>query len=82
MGTRQNCLGEVVIACTNNQSFEQKYKKYQNFFLMKFSFFTACSENQCLKKKIKIFLIKFLFFTDEKRITVYCIGQVFTMKST
>ena len=44
MGTRKNCLIEVVLTSTHNLCFEQKYGKYQifsseniHFLLVKFS---------------------------------------------
>ena len=38
MGTRSNRLGEAVRTSTHNLCFEQKYEKYQNFYLKTFSF--------------------------------------------
>ena len=39
VGTRKNRLGEAVLTSTHNLCFEQKYEKYQNFYLKTFSFF-------------------------------------------
>ena len=33
------CLGKAVLTSTHNLCFEQKYKKYQNFYLKTFRFF-------------------------------------------
>ena len=38
MGTHWNCLTEAVPTSTHNLCFEQKYEKYQNFYLKIFSF--------------------------------------------
>ena len=38
MGTHQNCLSEAVLMSTHNLCFEQKYEKYQNFYLKIFLF--------------------------------------------
>ena len=38
MGTRKNRLGEAVLTSTHNLCFEQKYEKYQNFYLKIFLF--------------------------------------------
>ena len=38
MGTRYNRLGEGVLTNLHNLCFEQKYKKYQNFYLKIFLF--------------------------------------------
>ena len=38
MGTRQNRLVEAVLTSTHNLCFEQKYEKYQNFYLKIFLF--------------------------------------------
>ena len=41
MGTRQNRLAEAVLTSTHNLCFEQKYEKYQNFYVLvvKFSIY-------------------------------------------
>ena len=39
MGTRQNRRVAVVLTSTNSLCFEQKYEKYQFFYLKIFSFF-------------------------------------------
>ena len=36
--TRKNRLAEAVLTSTHNLCFEQKYEKYQNFYLKIFSF--------------------------------------------
>ena len=33
MGTRKNCLGKAFLTSTHNLCFDQKYEKYQNFYL-------------------------------------------------
>ena len=38
MGTRENRLGEAVLTSTHNLCFEQKYEKYQNFYVNIFSY--------------------------------------------
>ena len=38
MGTRWNRLCEAVLTNTHNLCFEQKYEKYQNFYLKTFSY--------------------------------------------
>ena len=38
MGTRYNRLAEAVLTSTHNLCFEQKYEKYQNFYLKMFMF--------------------------------------------
>ena len=38
MGTRKNRLTEAVLTSTHNLCFEQKYEKYQNFYLKIFIF--------------------------------------------
>ena len=38
MGTRLNRLNEAVQTSTHNLCFEQKYEKYQNFYLKNFHF--------------------------------------------
>ena len=38
MGTRSNRPGEAFLTSTHNLCFEQKYEKYQNFYLKTFSF--------------------------------------------
>ena len=38
MGTRLNRLNEAVQTSTQNLCFEQKYEKYQNFYLKNFHF--------------------------------------------
>ena len=38
MGTRWNRLAEAVLTSTHNLCFEQKYEKYQNFYLNFFHF--------------------------------------------
>ena len=38
VGTRYNRLVEAVLTSTHNLGFEQKYEKYQNFYLKTFSF--------------------------------------------
>ena len=53
MGTRLNCLGEAVLTSTHNLCFEQKYEKYQEFFL---------SENfHFLVVKISVYLNRHVF---------------------
>ena len=56
MGTRKNRLAEAVLTSTHNLCFEQKYEKYQNFYLKIFIFGgkilnifeKACFRNACI----------------------------------
>ena len=52
MGTRENRLAEAVLTCTHNLCFEQKYEKYQRFYLKNFSF---------LEVKFSIYLNRLVF---------------------
>ena len=39
MGIHKNCFAMVVLTSTHNLYFEQKYEKYQSFYICKFSVF-------------------------------------------
>ena len=58
MGTRSNRLAEAVLTSTHNLSFEQKYEKYQRFYLKIFNF---------LEVKFSIYLNRgvFVMFDDQ-----------------
>ena len=56
MGTRSNRLVEAVLTSTHNLCFEQKYEKYQSFYLKNFSF---------LEVKFSIYLNRRVFVMNE-----------------
>ena len=64
MGTRLNRLAEAVLTSTHNLCFEQKYEKYQNFYLKIFKFF--------LVVKFSIYLNRCVFVLDIRENFAVC----------
>ena len=60
MGTGKNRLAEAVLTSTHNLCFEQKYEKYQNYYLKTFVFFGGK-----IFSLFEIFHLKFSVFGSE-----------------
>ena len=58
MGTRLNRLDEAVLTSTHNLCFEQKYKKYQNFYL-KNCHFLVVKFSMYLNRRVFVMFILF-----------------------
>ena len=65
MGTRKNRLAEAVLMSTHNLCFEQKYKKYLNFFI---------------KKHFPVFVVKFSIYLN-RRVSVMIYKLFISMAS-
>ena len=62
MGTRLNRLAEAVLTSTHNLCIEQKYEKYQNFYLKIFIFF---------------FMVKFSIYLNRRVFVMFCFIAIY-----
>ena len=76
MGTRMNCLVEVVLTSTHKLCFEQKYEKYQNLHL-KIFLFLVVKLPIYLNRRVFVMLSSALY-TNNKAVLFKNLDNIFT----